>query len=177
MLTAKWHTEALVTELISFHKMQCYFASTIQIAGLVLAHDSQKDTAILFNNAYLDTGSYKDFLDTSVLVLLALSTIIPITVSLACVTRYGHQSWFILILSLVAFTLSTATLSNYYLYARKYGEPRDFYSPIGNENYIGDTNCAIRGTIAGTLFVELHGWTIIPSRRARSPVRGSGLLG
>lgn len=87
---AKWHTEALVTGLISFHKMQCYFANTIQIAALVLAHDSRKDTALLFNNAFLDTGSYSDFLHTSVLVLLALSGIISITVSLACVTRYGR---------------------------------------------------------------------------------------
>ena len=152
MLTARWHTEALVTGLINFHKMQCYFASTTQIAALVLAHDSQKDTAILFNNVYMDTGSYRDFLDTSFLVLLALSAIIPITVSLACATRYGRQSWFILIFSLVAFVLSTATLSNFYLYANKFGEPGDFYSPIGNENYIGDTNYAIGGTIADSLF-------------------------
>ena len=132
--------------------MQCYFASTIQIAALVLAHDSPKDTAILFKNAYLDTGSYRGFLDTSILVLLAPGGIIPITVNLACVTRYGHQSWFILILSLVAFILSTATLSDFCLYANKYGEPGDFYSPIGNENYIGDTNCAIGGTVADALF-------------------------
>lgn len=83
---AKWHTEALVTGLISFHKMQCYFANT----ALVLAHDSRKGTALLFNNVYLDTGFYRDFLHTSVLVLLALSGIISITVSLACVTRYGR---------------------------------------------------------------------------------------
>lgn len=97
------HTEALITSLVSFHKAQCYFSSTIQIAALILS------SGILSG---LTPGSAKggtDLVDLAVINMLAISGFLPITVGVICITRYSHLSWYIVILSFVAFLLAAAT--------------------------------------------------------------------
>lgn len=95
------HTTALIMALIEFHKYQCYFASSVQIAGLILF------------TRIVDKGYYFLLLDTQLLGLLAMTGAVPITGTLAYIARYGRQSWYLITLSLLTLSLSTVSLRNY----------------------------------------------------------------
>ena len=140
------HTEALAAALVSFHKSQCYFASAIQIAALVL---SQKSFQGLKSAS--EDGDFEDFLDTAVMNLLATSGFVPVCLVLVCITRYGRQTWYIIILSSVTFPLATATLASSYVFVHRYGKPDDFYGSVGGEN-VDDTECPLNGDISGILY-------------------------
>lgn len=159
---------ALVTALVDFHKVQCFFSSTIQITALLLFHEAQKNSAL---NSKAIRSTFQDFFDTSILVVLASSGIVPIGVTLACINRYGRQSWYLLTLSLVTMVLATATLACSYAYAHEYGIPYDVYSSnmqnpyLYNDNkYINmnatSTTCNIRGSVGHTLNPLCGSWSL-----------------
>lgn len=99
--TRELHIEVLVTAMVEFHKYQCYFASSVQIATLVV---------------FANLQTYD--VDTRLLGLLALNGIVPIIFTLACIAQHGRQSWYLIILSVLTLLLSTATMviniDNYY---------------------------------------------------------------
>lgn len=95
------HTTALIMALIEFHKYQCYFASSVQIAGLILF------------TRFVDKGYYFPRLDTLLLGLLAMTGAVPITGTLAHIARYGRQSWYLITLSFLTLSLSTVSLRSY----------------------------------------------------------------
>ncbi len=109
--------DKLITALVEFHKAQCYFASTIQITALILFHQNQSDISVYIksNEPIFD----KDLIDSNVLVLLATSAFVPICVVLACVTRYGRHSWYVIVLSTITVLLATATMGSAYYYFEK----------------------------------------------------------
>lgn len=111
METTKMHIEASVTALVEFHKAQCYFSSTIQITALILFHQTQSAESYT-KSQDLSLGPSANLIDGADLVVLATSGLIPITLTLAWVSRYGPQSWYLIILSLVAFILATARLAS-----------------------------------------------------------------
>ena len=159
---------ALVAALVDFHKVQCFFASTIQITGLLLFHESYKNSAL---NAETVKGDFQDFFDTSILVVLATSGIIPIGLSLACINRYGRQSWYLLALSFVTMALATATFISSYVYSQDYGIPYDVYSSNMNNPYLYNDNkynsmnatsttCTIRGSVGHTLNPLCGSWNL-----------------
>jgi len=90
--TRRHHTAALITALVEFHKNQCYFVGAIQIA-IIAAHQQAEG------------------LDTIFVSVLAINGLVSIISTLVCITRYGRQSWYMILLSLVMFLLSTATLA------------------------------------------------------------------
>lgn len=108
------HRENLLTALVEFHKAQCYFASTIQITALILFHENQSNMGawLKSNEPIFD----KDLIDSNVLVLLATSALVPVCMILACITRYGRQSWYVIVLSTITVLLATATMGSAYFY-------------------------------------------------------------
>ena len=152
------HT-ALIAALVDFHKIQCFFASTIQIAALILFQESQSNSAQDTNSVQ---SSFQDFFDTSILIALATSGFVPISLTLACISRYGRQSWYLLILSLITMLLATATLASSYIYARDYGIPYDLYASnmkipyLYNDDKYNNVNttsttCNIRGSVGDSI--------------------------
>ena len=117
--TKEVHTNAIVTALVDFHKCQCYFSSTIQITGLILFCAIQSHTAQALHGAALPP----DIFDLPVLTVLALSGLVPISLTLVCLTRYGHRTWHLIILSLITMAISTVTLSCPFIYIRRFGDP------------------------------------------------------
>lgn len=117
--TKEAHTNAMITALVDFHKCQCYFSSTIQITGLILFHAIQSHTAQPSHGAALPP----DIFDLSVLTVLALSGLVPVSLTLVCLTRYGHRTWHLIILSLITMAISTGTLSCPFIYLRRFGDP------------------------------------------------------
>lgn len=99
--TRELHIEALVTAMVEFHKYQCYFASSVQIATLMV---------------FVNLQTYD--VDIRLLGLLAINGIVPIIFTLACIMQHGRQSWYLIVLSVLTFLLSTATMviniDNYY---------------------------------------------------------------
>lgn len=158
-VTKNAHT-ALITALVDFHKIQCFFSCTIQITALILFQESQ-------NGIAQDTNAigspFKDFFDTSILIVLATSGFIPIAFTLACISRYGRQSWYMLIISLITILLGTATLACSYYDVYKYGIQYDLYTSnmqnpfLYNNNYYNNvsvvpTICNIPGSVGELVF-------------------------
>ena len=99
----------IVTALVDFHKAQCYFASTLQIAALIMYHTGQVAVLVFTQSqSFLDFGF--DLRDSGALIVLACTAILPIAVTLLCIVPYGRQSWYLITLSLVTIILGTATL-------------------------------------------------------------------
>ncbi|KAM0805355.1 hypothetical protein BDR22DRAFT_394050 [Usnea florida] len=128
---SKTHINSLVIALVEFHKAQCYFSSVIQITALALFRQSTVAT----NNAYSSSPADKsnDIFDTSILIVLATSGLIPVNLILTCIMRYGRYSWYLLILSLITTILATSTLIASYHYTHAYGKPYAWY-----QNDLGD---------------------------------------
>ena len=146
-----WSKKITVAALVNFHTAQCYFSSTVQIAALIIVRGTLKTPgAVLNSDDYSDVHS--EFVDTSVLIVLATSGFIPVTFGLASITRFGRPSWHLIMLSLVTFTLATATLSTFYHYGRQYGKLDDYYSSLQNDGYIDYGTCAIGGHVGDTVF-------------------------
>ncbi len=147
--TRNTHTESFVTALVTFHKSQCYFASTIQIAALILSYDSFSATKGILSGK---DASFRDFVDTSVLIVLATSGLIPIVTTLVCITRYGRQTWYILVLSSITYCLASATLVASFRFAQHYGEPADFYGSEATDLWFSSPSCTIDGEIGDSLY-------------------------
>lgn len=129
----------LITALVEFHKAQCYFANTIQITALILFRQNQSDISVYLksNEPIFD----KDLIDSNVLVLLATSACMPVCVVLACITRYGRHSWYVIVLSTITVLLATATMGSAYFYLEK-----DYsFNPDSQDSSLETPSCSIAG--------------------------------
>ena len=108
----KLHTDAIVTALVDFHKSQCYLSITIQIIALIIIHDTL-DVRSFSKTTTLrkSKDSTSDPLNISVLMLLATSGFLPVTLTLTCISKYGRQSWYLIMISLLTWLMATATLT------------------------------------------------------------------
>ena len=139
----------LITALVEFHKAQCYFASTIQITALILYRQNNSYfTEWLTSNA---ATTDKDSIDTNVLLLLATSASVPICVVLACITRYGRHSWYVIILSTITVLLATATMGSaaatFMIANNVNGSP---WEPNVNAAFITTPSCNIHTSLSST---------------------------
>ena len=170
----------LVAALVDFHKVQCCFSSTIQVTALILFREAQRNSAL---DATAIRSSFQDFFGTSILVALATSGIIPISLTLACIGRYGRQSWYLIILSLITMALASATLVAAFVYAHDYGIPYDAYTGnmnnlyLYNDNKYNDMNttsttCSIRGSVGHTLYPLCGTWNLQNNAIGSSIVTG-----
>ena len=155
----KSHSNRLIIGLVEFHKAQCYFSSVIQITALSLFHSSRQSVK---SSAY-SSGHYQDDFDTSVLIVLASSGLIPISLVIACIARYGRQSWYLLILSWISTILASTTLiASYYWahhYAKAYG---DYDNNLGytfdtSNMYDAEFSCDLDGVYLGDAVSPLCG--------------------
>lgn len=92
------HTHAIVIALVEFHKAQCYFSFSLQIAALVLIAQNSS------------TKDMPDYQDARLMPGISMTGIVPVIFTLTCISRYGRQSWYLIILSSVTGILATATL-------------------------------------------------------------------
>ena len=81
----KVQIDRMIVALVDFHKAQCYFASVIQIAALTLFHKSKNGSAEAYNYSS-NPHAFRDLFDSSVLIFLATCGLIPINLTLACVS-------------------------------------------------------------------------------------------
>ena len=99
------HVQALLTSSVEFHKDQCYFAGAMQIASI----------------AYI-TGSGAfgiNFVNIGFQSTIATNGFVPTTFVLVLVSRYGRQSWYLILLSLMVLLLSTVPLVSVSLYGEE----------------------------------------------------------
>ena len=138
-----WSNKATLDALISFHKAQCYFSSTVQIAALI---GSLGKTSSVHQP---DQPS-----DTSALVILATSGFIPVTFGLATITRFGYPdpSWYLIMLSFITFALASATLLRYNNYDLQYGAIDSYFSSLEVDGFHDLGGCSIGGHMNDTLF-------------------------
>lgn len=155
----KSHSNRLVIGLVEFHKAQCYFSSVIQITALSLFHSSRQSAK---STAY-STGHYQDVFDTSVLIVLASSGLIPISLAIACIARYGRQSWYLLILSWISTILASTTLIASYYWAHHFAkESGDYDNNLGytynsDNTYDAQFTCDLDGVYLGDAVSPLCG--------------------
>ena len=149
----KTHINSMVITLVEFHKAQCYFSSVIQITALALFRQSTVAT----NDAYSSSPAdkFNDIFDTSILIVLATSGLIPVNLILTCIMRYGRHSWYLLTLSLITTILATATLIASYYYTKAYGTSwyqNDLGDSFDDQNaYGGGVSCNITATLEDTI--------------------------
>ena len=87
-----------------------------------------------------------DLIDSNVLLLLATSASVPICVVLACITRYGRHSWYVIILSTITVLLATATMGSAAFFATNLvGSP---WEPNVNDTSIETPSCTIYASSA-----------------------------
>lgn len=146
------HTDRIAIALVEFHKAQCYFSSVIQITALSLFHQSKKASTLIMT----PTNTYNDFFDTSVLIVLATGGLIPINLTLSCLTRYGRQSWYLLILSLMTSTLATSTLISSYYFAYRWGKSTNEDAFNNNLQYPFYSTNAHSGSYSGNCALGLE---------------------
>ena len=152
----KTHINRMVIALVDFHKAQCYFSCVIQITALALFRESKGASGGLFSSSPAD--QFNDAFDTSIMIVLATSGLIPVNLILACIMRYGRHSWYLLILSLITTILATATLIASYYYTHVYGKPYgDYGNNLGNSfddsnAYSGGVSCTLPNTVNETIF-------------------------
>ena len=152
----KTHINRMIIALVDFHKAQCYFSCVIQITALALFRESEVASGGSYSSSSADQSN--DLFDTSILIVLATSGLVPVNLILACILRYGRHSWYLLILSLITTILATATLIASYYYTHVYGKPYEQYQndlgdPFDKSNaYGGGVSCNLPGTLEETIF-------------------------
>lgn len=129
----------LVAAMVDFHKAQCYFASTIQITGFILYHQTQKSIIDATDRKSIADFGYNIY-DGGILLYLATWALLPISLTLSCIARYGRQSWYLINLSLVTITLGTATLAS----SMKFGDDLIHASDLirSPRDYLGSSKCS-----------------------------------
>lgn len=110
------HLQALLTAVVEFHKNQCYFAGAIQIASII----------------YILTTEAFTVLNVNFLFTTATNGIVPIVFILIVVSRYGRQSWYLILLSLTVFALSTTTLAlcSWWRIGNKGNQGQQYYTDL-----------------------------------------------
>ena len=95
----------------------------------------------------------QDYFDTTVLIVLATSGLIPISLLLALITRYGRQSWYVLTLSWITTFLASTTLIASYYWTHKYANEQQAYNNNLEYDYYNLTSydaynsCALPGSL------------------------------
>ena len=136
-----WSNRVTFAALVSFHKAQCYFSSTVQIAALIGSLGS--------------TGSVLEgdqSFDNSALVILATSGFIPVTFGLVSITRFGRTSWHLIMLSFITFALASATLLVYNNYDLEDGFIESYTSSLEVIGFDDFGPCKIGAAMNNTLF-------------------------
>lgn len=101
----KKHIQALMMATVDFHLAQCYFAAAIQIAAVVF---TARDYLLVRQIAS------PEVLDVGLLITLATNGFASIILTLALITRYERQSWYLISLSSIIFISSTGMLAASY---------------------------------------------------------------
>lgn len=96
------HTQAMMMATVDFQITQCYFAGAVQIAALVFTARG------LFSIKWVASP---ELLDEGLLFTLATNGFVPTILTLALITQYGRQSWYLILLSSIVFVLSTGMLA------------------------------------------------------------------
>lgn len=96
------HKMILSTTLVEFHKTQCYFASAISIASIVVSeamHYSEPE--VKFSNFMI-------------LIPLALNGSVPVVATIQMISKYARLTWHTISLTAISLLLSTITLVKAY---------------------------------------------------------------
>ena len=137
-VSVKKHMKIIIVALVDFHKHQCYFASTIQIAALVLYRRSQNALIEASERKIASNFAY-DTRDRAILEVLAYTALLPISLTLCCIARWGRQSWYLTLISSVTIVLGTTTLAAATRYGNEATSRRNrlIYRPqdISNSKY------------------------------------------
>ena len=88
--------EILLASLLDFHKTQCFFNLSVQIASLISLQT-------------LLTSESLSVLNIAIFPGLAVFTLVPLIFTFACVGRYGVITWYITVLTIMSFIVSVAT--------------------------------------------------------------------
>ena len=94
------HKDALITSLVEFHKAQCFFMSTIQIASIVVASAGLLEAANLqqvYNNYRMITSP-------------CYGGSIPVTLVLLRLHTAKHKSWELWLIKTISVMLYIATI-------------------------------------------------------------------
>ena len=102
--TMQSQINAVVVGLVNFHESQCYVSAILQITAIIAYHLSTSKHA---KDGLTTFGT----LDPGFLVALAFSGLFSVTLTLACIARWGRLSWYVIILSGTTFMLATVTLA------------------------------------------------------------------
>ena len=82
------HTNAVITALVDFHKSQCYLLITIQVIAFIIVRNTYGAGGKAYvGNIEKPIDSNSDALNVSVLILLAISSFLPTTLTLTCISR------------------------------------------------------------------------------------------
>lgn len=87
---------------VDFQIAQCYFAGAVQIAALVF---TARDFSLI------QWIASPELLDAGLLFTLATNGFVPTVLTLAVITQYGRQSWYLIFLCSIVFVLSTGMLA------------------------------------------------------------------
>lgn len=87
---------------VDFQIAQCYFAATMQIAVLVY---TARDFSLI------QWVASPELLDAGPLFTLATNGFVPTILTVAIITHYGRQSWYLILLCSIVFVLSTGMLA------------------------------------------------------------------
>lgn len=94
--------QAMMIATVDFQIAQCYFAGAVQIAALVF---TARDFLLILWVAS------PELLDAGLLFTLATNGFVPTILTLAVITKYGRQSWYLISLCSIVFVLSTGMLA------------------------------------------------------------------
>ena len=101
--TPEDHSKIPITAMVAFQKSQCYFASAIQIAAIVFA--TAQNYGLRSSKQVIEIGP--NFQVSGLPFIICTNGYIPVVFTLTCVGCYGRQSWYLTLLALCCFILST----------------------------------------------------------------------
>ncbi|MCJ1356997.1 MAG: hypothetical protein MMC33_006993 [Icmadophila ericetorum] len=133
------HLPALVAGLVEFHKAQCLFTITIQIAAII----------VWSKHSLTPTSLTQLYADQLLIQILAINGLVPVSCTILSLWVYGKRSWYLLLLSIVSFVISTtayfvAAYHSFYAIETTYTP----YSKCGNIDPTGLCGIAFVGVIA-----------------------------
>ena len=89
---------AIKSATVEFQKAQCFFMLAIGIAGIIVLRQGS-----------LEDGTLQSLLNYSLVGLISVNGILPVTLTLLCLHTVRMHSWYLLILSTCTVMLSTVT--------------------------------------------------------------------
>ena len=89
---------AIKSATVEFHKAQCFFMLAIGIAGIIVLRQGS-----------LGDGTLQSLINYSLVSIISINGVLPITFTLLCLHTVQMHSWYMLILSTCTVVLSTVT--------------------------------------------------------------------